>query len=884
MSVHGGDRRRSFGLPARSDQTMNRQDETNVRSIPGVFEFRRQLIIGTLWLSVVTVAFISVYLVTLLDFSVAEWSHFGLLVGGLFPILFGLVIWSNSRLEAPILVVLRAEESGSATEQQIVAGFAALSRLPLAQSIAGLLWWCLGGALVAIGMKLQFDAIQVFPIAILCLASTSGGFIASVFHYFINKRLCGGLLDELGLRIGDEAVRRENVTRVTLRHKLLVSVTGVSVVIVVFAMCLAMVHSGAPVERNATRVQAAFLAAELRGLSSGMPLDAEAVATRARDLQIASQVLLLDSAVPPGRRNSVAPLTDVELEVILGSPSGRSTELDSGSAFAWMRVPGTGSTLVAVTPWPALRGEVQKLGLVFGGLFAMAALLSFMLASYLANDVSSRAIELTEAVTRVAAGDLRVTVRMEAEDELGGLARSFEGMASALRIAVRGVVDAANHVERTAEDIAGIASVVSRGTRTQGQGVQRAVGTMGHINDQVGGIASAARELNALVEESSSSILEMGAASDELSGTAGVLSSRVEDVASSIEQVVRSVREVNTHTRTLSEAASGTSSSMEQMASSMRSVDATAQQAVMLSQRAVEAADGGRKTVQQTIEGMESIRAATEEAERVITGLGRRAAEIGSILDVIEDVADETNLLALNAAIIAAQAGEHGRAFSVVADEIKQLADRVLASTKEIGDLIRAVQSESRNAVEAISEGSRSVATGVERSREAGAALEVITTASRESGDRIQEIVRSVQEQSLAVSHVVAMMGRVDAGAEAIHRATDEQDRGNDRVHRSTVAMRELSLQVRGTTEEQARGGSRIRSSIDGVRDAVEAIDLALQRQTEACREVVGHLEQVSAGGASNDASSEQLAEVTGRLLDQAEALREGVRKFVVEG
>ena len=115
---------------------------------------------------------------------------------------------------------------------------------------------------------------------------------------------------------------------------------------------------------------------------------------------------------------------------------------------------------------------------------------------------------------------------------------------------------------------------------------------------------------------------------------------------------------------------------------------------------------------------MEEIREATEAAERVIRGLGARTSEIGGILDVIEDVADETNLLALNAAIIAAQAGEQGKAFSVVAEEIKELADRVLASTKEIASLIGAVQLESENAIGAIEAGSGSVRDGVELAAE----------------------------------------------------------------------------------------------------------------------------------------------------------------------
>jgi methyl-accepting chemotaxis protein len=456
-------------------------------------------------------------------------------------------------------------------------------------------------------------------------------------------------------------------------------------------------------------------------------------------------------------------------------------------------------------------------------------------------------------------------------------------MAGALREAVSGVANTANLVESTAGEIVTITETVSRGADDQSQGVQEAVTTMERVTLQVTGISAAAGELNMLVEESSSSILEMGAAGDELNDTAGVLSSRIEEVSSSIEQMVRSVKEVNTHTTALSDAANDTSSSMEEMASAMRQIDTIADEASRLSKAVVGAADDGQQTVQQTIEDMESIRQATVTAQEVIAGLGGRAKEIGSILDVIDDVADETNLLALNAAIIAAQAGEHGRAFSVVADEIKELADRVLASTKEIGSLISAVQVESENAVGAIANGAESVATGVSRSQRAGSALDEIMRASRESGQRIQEIVRSVQEQSKAAAHVVEMMERVNGGVDAIHRATEEQDRGNEVVYRSMVAMREVALQLRATTEEQARGGARIRESIDGVRDAAESINTSLQSQTGATQAVVGFLEEVSAGSQANDVSSNRLAEAARALLRQAEVLREGVRRFVID-
>src|SRR6185436_12957981 len=116
-------------------------------------------------------------------------------------------------------------------------------------------------------------------------------------------------------------------------------------------------------------------------------------------------------------------------------------------------------------------------------------------------------------------------------------------------------------------------------------------------------------------------------------------------------------------------------------------------------------AEKGTDAVLRTIDGIDKIRDSTRLMATVIKSLGSRIQEIGNILNVIDDVAEQTNLLALNAAIIAAQSGEHGRGFAVVADEIKDLAERTGASTKEIADLIRGVQEQSKNAVAAINKG-----------------------------------------------------------------------------------------------------------------------------------------------------------------------------------
>jgi methyl-accepting chemotaxis protein len=318
------------------------------------------------------------------------------------------------------------------------------------------------------------------------------------------------------------------------------------------------------------------------------------------------------------------------------------------------------------------------------------------------------------------------------------------------------------------------------------------------------------------------------------------------------------------------------------MAAAMGGVGQNAAETARLSERVVEVAERGRERVQETIEGMEAIRGATEHARTAIHELGRRVEGIGAILGVIDDVADETNLLALNAAIIAAQAGEHGRAFSVVADEIKELADRVLENTQEIGSVIRAVQAESQGAAEAMEQGAERVGRGVGLAAEAGVALEEITLAARRSGDQIRGIVGAVHEQAEASGHIVQLMERVRERVEQIRTAGTQHERGHDVVRRGAVAMREVAAQLTVTTAEHARGTATIASSVERVRDAVAEIHRALEQQGRAAGEAAAFLEQVHERTGSHEASARTLAQAAEGLVDEAKGLREATRRFAL--
>jgi len=503
-----------------------------------------------------------------------------------------------------------------------------------------------------------------------------------------------------------------------------------------------------------------------------------------------------------------------------------------------------------------------------------------VLALLAASDLNQALQKMTDWSQRVASGDLGTRLRLESEDELGTLARSLGDMSGRLRQMIQHVSNNTDSVESMSAEVASMSHAVMESSDEQSSSVLEATSVFEQMNASIKGIAEHTEHLSVSAEESSSSILEMGATVEEVSGNVESLSRSVDESVTSIEQMTSSIREVARNVEGLSGVAEETNAAMEEMAASIRQVEENALETRRLSVDMVKSAESGSERVVATISGIEAIRSGSEEAQQVIVKLGARAEEIGEILNVIDEVAEETNLLALNAAIIAAQAGEHGRGFSVVADEIKDLADRVGASTKEIGKLIKAVQDESGNAINAVRRGAERVAEGERLSREAGKALDEITSSARRSGEMIGEIAQATTEQAKGSHSVVHAMERVREMVAQIRGAMDEQSRGSEQVMSASMSMREVAQQVRGTIHEQARGSGRITASIENIREMVQQINGAIQEQRRGTEQAVVALEHIRERAEHNQEAALKMADVVKGMVSEADVLKREVSRF----
>ncbi len=236
---------------------------------------------------------------------------------------------------------------------------------------------------------------------------------------------------------------------------------------------------------------------------------------------------------------------------------------------------------------------------------------------------------------------------------------------------------------------------------------------------------------------------------------------------------------------------SAASQAINEMATSIDQVSANAVESAAVAERAVGIAGNGSQVVHDTINGMNSIRGQIQETAKRIKRLGESSQEIGDIVSLINDIADQTNILSLNAAIQASMAGDAGRGFAVVADEVQRLAERSSAATKQIAALVKAIQTDTHEAVTSMEQTTAEVVGGAKRAQDAGVALEEIENVSHTLADLIQNISNAARKQAASAGHVSNTMSVIQAITVKTAQSTDQTARSIGNLAAMANAMKE---------------------------------------------------------------------------------------------
>jgi twitching motility protein PilJ len=310
--------------------------------------------------------------------------------------------------------------------------------------------------------------------------------------------------------------------------------------------------------------------------------------------------------------------------------------------------------------------------------------------------------------------------------------------------------------------------------------------------DEMGSLAEGDLTVKATVTEDIT-----GAIADSINFAVEALRSLVSTINETAVQVAAAAQETQATAMHLAEAAehqaqqiASASAQINEMASSIDEVSKNSVESADVAQRSVQIAAKGAEVVRQTIQGMDNIRDQIQETSKRIKRLGESSQEIGSIVELINDISEQTNILALNAAIQAASAGEAGRGFAVVADEVQRLAERASNATKRIEALVQTIQSDTNEAVSSMEQTTAEVVAGARLAEDAGLALGEIEKVSNDLADLIQNISMAARQQSSAATNITATMS-------VIQEITTQTSHGANQTAESIGNLAQLAADLR---------------------------------------------------------------------------------------
>lgn len=763
-----------------------------------------------------------------------------------------------------------------------------LVRYPLRASLLVFILWFLAGLLLVGTLLLEWgETFFVWEVVLIFVTAVLGGAVALVFHFYflrliIRKHAQAILVFETGYHLSQAEVRILNLRRKLHLSFMPVIFAGLAVLAALGFFQTAIIIRET-YERERDRLKKAFLESRWTLLEMQQQIDELTpllgvnmflVDEQGRDPVSESPLEL--SNRPEDTAKFVAALKDRKADSFYYRFNSKLLFLlTSLGVFNEQRV-----FLVMVYDWDKFLGMEYRMLAVMVAVIAAFMALAWYILKLMSDDLIDPLTRMMAQAEAVSRGDLSVDFNIISDDELGVLAGRLKAMGLNLRELIERVGASYEQVRKAISEILASSDMVAKGTEEQTQAISETSQNIGQVNQAIKEVSdntevlhSSGQETMQRAEEMIRLVEDVGVSLEELGKAVEISSSSIYQMSTAIKQVANNVEELNRRSEETNQAVIEMQKNISQVADSSR-------QSRELAERMRKSAEQGVKAVNETIQGISTIEDTVGQARTTLENLGKSTEQIGRILKVIREVANRTNLLALNAAIIAAQAGEQGQGFAVVADEIKSLADRVASSTVEIDQIVKKVQDDTTSVIAVIEKSFAQVETGVNLSYEAGMALERIVKSVEQSFAMSASISRATDQQVESAQKAASEISSIAELIKQIAVSTREQSKGADQMAKAGTDIKKFTELVLSRSRKQSEEAQKVQVAMENVEQMIKFILDSQHGQSEASERIVAAIAKVKNTALRNAQSVRELDKNIAILNQQSEVLKSVLKQF----
>ena len=718
----------------------------------------------------------------------------------------------------------------------------------------------------------------IFLSLVIFFASLTGGGCAFLLQFYAYKWLLRPALKEAAQQAVASGYGEQlfDVPLYGVRNKLVVASLTLVGLTLIYSLVFGFTHIAEGMQaRLLTHAEAEIqrMLPDLeRGLEAGQH---DAVRQQLRQVQLGSggELHLLSSESRSG--------ADGRLHALLsqsgadGTANWRSTEL-----VQVVPVGAGDDSIVAVVPWRIVGGPLESIARFFVWAFIFSGLVMLALATLVARDIAFPVHEIVRRTERIARGDLSQSLEVLTDDELGEFSAYLEQVRRYLRSVLSDMDRASSEIEQSSSAVTTAAEAIAEASGKQSVRVRTGMVAVEKMNRAFTRIAEESLQLTAQAATGNSAIAELDSTVQAADKGTDVMLQQVASVHEGIEHTKRLSELIFATLGDLWRSVDVSVRNIRKLSDSIRRNEERVNSRRAISERVLESSGEGLDLTRQTATGVALIEDSVGSTAATLEELFEKLSSIGRLLGLIDEVAEDTKLLSLNAAIIAAQAGTKGRSFSVLAEKIKTLADRTNSATIQIFTLI-----------EDVGQNSEELSVGMERVR---SSVGGTRTAALDSSEHLQGIIVAAQAAATGMAKVAVNSTRSVDDGEAVERAVVDLSHLIDQIHatvRSQLGKAEEiagvmqrieggSRTVKSLSRAQSEGGRLLAGNIEQVVTMVNHLKrILLEQQTEVQRigEAMGCIDTEAA---ANNRISARLRQGVEELRAEAESFHDFIARF----